>query len=243
MEIIETIHCTGGHTLRTYHDECCESPREWDTLGTIYSNHNEYNPDRHTLDEILDDEGNLSITDTHYYVRVYAYIHGGIALSTTREWPFNDKWDSGLFGIIAVGKDTVAKTFPEWTEDDVAKALECEVRLLDDWYNGRCYGFVLTDRYGEEVDSCRGYIGHDAYRDMVSEAEFVAEAEARDEEETEYVTGKAVVSVEVAWKVSKAKAAEIGEEGIAAALETLVLAKDPTACRVNGVTVTESAAV
>lgn len=243
-ETIETISCAGGHMLETSYDEGMESPRTWYHHGTIYSNHRDYNPDGHSIEEVVDDEGELTIADTHYMLPIYAYIHSGISLSTSRgKYPFNDRWDSGLFGIIAVEKSEAAKAFPEDTEARAMKALEGEVKLLNAWYNGHCYGYVLYDRYGDVADSCSGYLGDDAYDDMVEEAKAVAEAEARREAETEYVTGKSVVSVEVSWRVPKDKAEEIGEAGITAALESLVLAPDPTAWRSNGVAVTEAAAV
>ena len=236
MDCIETIELEGGLKLETFYDDCPECPREWDTFGTLYSNHRDYDFDDHTIDEILDDDGNLTIEDTHYYLNVYAYIHSGIALSTTREYPFNDRWDSGLFGIIAVSKEDAAKQFPEDTEAKAIAQLDAEINVLNEYCQGNCYGYILTDRYGDEIDTCWGYIGD--YDDMVDEAKTIAKAEAESEAELEYITGKSVITVEVNWKAQKDKAEEIGEDGITAALETIVLEENPDMFRVNGVVVT-----
>ena len=49
---------------------------------------------------------------------VYAYIHSGIALSTTnRRYPFNDVWDSGLLGYAMVSNATIHEEFEKYYPD------------------------------------------------------------------------------------------------------------------------------
>lgn len=230
MDIIDRIQLGNGYIVETLYDDLCGSPREWDTLGTIYSNHREHNPDGHSIDEIMDDDGTITIADTHYCMPIYAYIHGGISLSVGNDgWPFNDQWDSGLFGIIAVSKKDAEREFPEDTEKHVRNLLESEVAMLDDWYNGRCYGYAVYDKYGDTVDSCFGYIG--GYDAMIEDAKDEAKAIAEKEAETEYATGKATVTVTVEYRVAKDTAAKIGDAGIRKAVESLVMAADPTGRR------------
>ena len=148
-----------GHTIEIFYDECCESPREMDNLGTIYSNHRDYNPDGHKIDELGEDAEAINETlKGYYWLPIYAYIHSGIALSTSNtSYPFNDSWDSGLFGIIAVPKDNnEAKCLGE---EKSLKVLRCEIDELNDYYQGYCYGYKVTNKYDEEISSCWGYIG------------------------------------------------------------------------------------
>ena len=42
-----------------------------------------------------------------------------------------------------------------------------------EWANGECYGYILHDADGHEIDSCWGFIGRDA---VVAEAQEAAHA-------------------------------------------------------------------
>lgn len=145
-----------GHVIVVGYDPDPCDPRDWDNIGTIYSNHRDYDPDRHRIDELMDEEGNIALDD-YIYVKVWAYIHSGIALSTSRAGRFNDPWDSGLFGIIAVRRDD--GRIRNMDGEAVIRALEDEIRTLDDYYNGNVLCFEVMDRDGDIVDSCYGYYG------------------------------------------------------------------------------------
>ena len=95
-----------GYTIKVLYDDDPHDPREWDNLGTIYSNHRRYDPDGHSIEEIIDSDGKLDreFVKNHIMLDIYAYEHGGITLSTSSGGQFSDPWDSGLFGII----DTIA---------------------------------------------------------------------------------------------------------------------------------------
>lgn len=219
-----------GYNIKVWRDDMAESPREWDNIGVIYSNHRDYNPDGHKIDELVDEDGKLAVDDK-YYLKIYAYIHSGISLSTSREGQFADAWDSGLFGIIAVDKEVAAREFPVDTEANALKCLETEVELLDNWYNGECYGYTVTDAYGEEIGSCGNYFGDDGYKFMVEDAEDSIEADIKRESETKYVTGKATVTIEVAYKAPVGTKTDI----ITDAVETLACTHGDA--KINGVTV------
>lgn len=95
---------------------------------------------------------------------VYAYIHGGVVLSTT---PFTDPWDSGQSGYVYSRNEGV-------TED----ALRAFVEAFNMYLAGDTWGYVAEEattitgkhpRTGEpiervewtECDSCYGFLGGD----------------------------------------------------------------------------------
>ena len=80
---------------------------------------------------------------------IYAYIHGGVALSLGRGGQFSDQWDSGLAGVAAVkGKFT-----PEQEE-----ALKHYIEDYNKLEDSTIYGFTIYDENDEVVDSCGGFI-------------------------------------------------------------------------------------
>lgn len=141
----------GDYTLRVYYDENPCNPREeYEHDSIIYSNHRMYNPDGHKIDEIFgeDDRLDREFVRDHYMLKIYAYIHSGISLSTT---PFSDAWDSGLFGIIAIPKSTFD------SKEKAEKFMEDEIQELQQYYDGEIYYWRVFDKEGDEVDSCYNY--------------------------------------------------------------------------------------
>ena len=67
--------------------------------------------------------------ETHYLFPVYAYVHGGVALSLT---PFHDPWDSGRSGTIAV---------PKKCGDEAAarQAAQASLKTFAEWLNGEVF--------------------------------------------------------------------------------------------------------
>ena len=187
MNTIEKITLDGGYEVETYYDEGAESPREWGPLGTIYSNHRDYSPDGRMIDEVLDEDGRITIKETHYYLPVYAYIHSGISLSCGDL--LNDQWDSGLFGIIAVSKDKIRKEYgckrvSKNLREKVLDILRAEVETLNQYFNGEVYSYAVADKKGDIVESCCGYYSYeDCEQDAVWEAANLVKKEAERLEE------------------------------------------------------------
>ena len=175
-----------GFNIKIVYDCDGESPRAWDNLGTIYSNSRNYDPDGHSIEEIIDSEtGKLDkeFVKNHIMLDIYAYEHSGITISTGRGGQFSDPWDSGLFGIIAVSKKDAIKEFGKkiCTKKVRERALKClsgEVKTLDMWYTGDVYGFQIEDENGDIVDSCYGYFGSQSIdTDMMPECKSIIDAE------------------------------------------------------------------
>jgi hypothetical protein len=87
-------------------------------------------------------------------------------------------WDSGTCGILIATESAMAERFghdwhsnspknetePGWAtsplnEAFIIECMEAEIGAYSDWANGNCYGYVVTDVNGDEIDSCWGFIG------------------------------------------------------------------------------------
>lgn len=184
MEEIKSIEYK-GMTIRICYDESADSPREWDNVGTIYSNHRDYNPDGHKIDEIENEEGELvseELDRRFIWLPVYYYEHSGLTVSTKRDYPYNDGWDSGLFGIIAVEKARVRndwgwKAITEERREQILRSLEGEIEIFDSYCRGEVYGFVVEDELEERVDSCCGYYGDEGMKDAIYDAKDMVDCE------------------------------------------------------------------
>jgi len=145
----------GKRTVKIFVDEEPLNPRtDWEPLGTIL-----YTSSRYTLGDkrVSSEEIEEIIADVNnVYLPVYAYIHGGIALSTGG---FNDPWDSGQCGIIYISKEKIAKEYGDATPATVEKVLgylKGEVETFSKYLKGEVYGYVIEEE-GEEPESCWGF--------------------------------------------------------------------------------------
>jgi hypothetical protein len=81
------------------------------------------------------------------YLPIYAYEHGGIALSTGS---FSCRWDSGQLGWIWTAE-------PGWTE----AMLRSVIAELDDIMQGATFGYVVKSPEGANIDSCWNFVGRE----------------------------------------------------------------------------------
>ena len=174
-----------GFTIITNRDNNPISPRELFNQTIIYSNHREYNPDDSKLSELMavydvDDVESLTeklTAENVKFVKVYAYIHGGISLSIGAP-SVNDKFDTGLFGIMTLDEPYV----DEATIEDpaaVQSIFENEIKELAQYYNGEVYAYQIISDEGEVVSFCGGFFGEDAAMEAAKEEidEFVEQNE------------------------------------------------------------------
>lgn len=164
-----------GYTCRVVYDPDPTSPDDWDTLGTIYANSRNHNPQNHTLDEIMveeSDDAGLHIDPNYLFVRIYAYEHGGIALHAA-SGPIKCGWDEYLFGVMAVHKDKAAKEFGDMTNvENYEKAMKCLEAEVEDWdmyYQGEVFGYEVLDEDDCVVDSCWGFYGYEGAKEAMQE--------------------------------------------------------------------------
>lgn len=183
---VQTINYR-NYSIEIHYDECPESPREWDNLGTIYSNWSKLDPDKHHIDELIEEVGG-NIYDNvipwdligrkYYYLKIWAYDHSGITLRTGDTNPFGTGWmgwDSGLMGVIVVDKKKAEKEYGKGdVEERALKCLEGEVADLDKWVSGEIYGFIIKDEYDEEIDACWGFYDEE---EAINEAKAIVDCE------------------------------------------------------------------
>ena len=159
-----------GYTINIDYDPSPESPREWDDLSTIYSNHRRYDFDGHNIEELIEEVGgdvydNVIPWDLigkkYYYRKVWMYDHSGVTVRTGETNPWGNMgymaWDSGLYGVIVVEKERAKKEWPENTQERAEKWLDGEIENLDTYCRGEIYGYEVLDADGEVVDSCWGF--------------------------------------------------------------------------------------
>lgn len=166
-----------GHTIKIYHDDHAESPREWDNLGMMVCGHSRYNlGDKHQfaggrefLLDLLDLDDNCSFNVDELLIRaeriavilpVFLYDHSGLVMNTTG---FHCPWDSGQVGFIYVTlaeirREYSVKRVSRQRRTAVSKYLKGEVQAYSDHMSGAVYGYVV-EKDGEEIESCWGFIG------------------------------------------------------------------------------------
>lgn len=178
-----------GYNINIYYDEDPMNPRrDWDNLGTMYTAHRRYCPEKQldaffNIHEIFD--GKLgkfreSFLKRYIALPLYLYDHSGRTISTS---PFADPWDSGFFGIIAVPLEKVReefkwKTITQERRKQIEKYLQGEVESYDEYLRGEVYGYdIKVDEGADEDgmlpeidDSCWGFFGDSGIEQIISEA-------------------------------------------------------------------------
>lgn len=127
-------------------DDMSESPREWDNLTNMVCWHRNYNlGDKHHFDTVhdmledlayqvgieYDEEINTPDLMTklapHYLIKpLYLYDHSGITMSTSNEYPYNDRWDAGIVGYAYISKRDVFNNCVEYVLDENGERIKIE---------------------------------------------------------------------------------------------------------------------
>ena len=148
-----------GKTVKIFYDTDFNPRDEFDNFGEIlYLGKGRYKlGDKAVSKEEMD---RIAESDDYIHLPVYAYIHGGVALSTGQ---FSCQWDSGQSGIVYVSKQKIRENFmvKRISKNTLKKAydlLRSEVSECSKVLNGEVYGFVLENENGEEIDSCWGFV-------------------------------------------------------------------------------------
>lgn len=92
---------------------------------------------------------------------VYAYVHSGIALSTS-----SCQFD-GELGYIVATPEAMRESFGVKRVSGKMRKLaegilDGEVDTYGKWLNGEVYGYTVLDLYGDAVDSCVGFYAQSA---------------------------------------------------------------------------------
>lgn len=150
-----------GYEIEIEQDDCPESPREWDNLGTMICFHSRYMlGDRHVYDIPKTFENHfLKLNkDKIIVLPLYLYDHSGLTMNTTG---FSCPRDSGQVGWIYVTYEKIRSEYSikrvtkKWIEK-ITQYLINEVKIYDDYLRGDVYRYSID---GEDYMS--GYYGYD----------------------------------------------------------------------------------
>jgi hypothetical protein len=168
----------GKYLIKIEQEDCPESPRTWDNLGTMVCFHGRYDlGDKHNYkhddydgwDEM--EKNIIKNENVGVILPLYLYDHSGITMNTTG---FSCGWDSGQVGFIYISKKKMleeygGKIVTQKLKDRVEGYLKGEVETYNQYLTGDVYGYkiseVTTCELGheriEEKDSCWGFYGED----------------------------------------------------------------------------------
>jgi len=157
---MDTIELENGRKIRFEHDQDCEAPFDvkYDSGTRIVVLHRRYvDPSKGECGTDPDEvEAWTKKNKAKWYIiPLWMYDHSGTAYRVGQNNPFNCPWDSGRVGIIALKRS-------EWgpkSEEEYFKAAQSVAETYSDWANGNCYGYIIEDEEGEELDACWGFIG------------------------------------------------------------------------------------
>ena len=173
-EPVETFE-VNGKTVKIYHDEDAESPRNDDDLGVMLCWHrrillgdeqirpSDFGEDLGEVREKLGEERGAALI-----LPVYIYEHGQITI-TARESVYamypDKEWDAGQVGFIyaeeaAILKEYSIESITEEMLEKVREVLEGEVAVYDQYLMGDVWGYVIEGEEGDDPgDSCWGFFG------------------------------------------------------------------------------------
>jgi hypothetical protein len=194
IEPVETF-TVGDLTVTIHYDtDPGDSPREWDTIGTIWAQHRRYgfsdegagDPFSFTLDDCRSwDEVAERIMREYpgaIVLRLYLYDHSGIRLSTGSfiGRAQHASWDSGQVGVVYALPERIRETQlcqrigPKIRERATAGIIG-EIETYDQYVSGQVYGYTIErptrdTLTGEEIgmtelDSLWGCYGLDDTRE------------------------------------------------------------------------------
>lgn len=185
MDSIKTEK-VGNLTIKIFHDEDPESPREWDNLGTMVCFHKRYTlgdkdhgfKSPEDLQKKLDEKGCVSLP-------IYMMDHSGLTVRTDPtmfQLCDSEGWDWGKLGYIfadaeKIRKDYNVKRITKAIREKVVNTLNQEVETFNQYLSGDIYGFQIEDEKGTHLESCWGFYGLDY---CFEEAKEIAESLAQD---------------------------------------------------------------
>lgn len=168
---VETITFDNGLTACIYHDADVEQPFSYDDALRIVVLHRRYiDPSEGACGRDPDEVAawQRENADEWFAIPLFLYDHSGVVYRVGESNPFHCPWDSGRVGTIALRRT-------EWGdgEESDEKLAEYAQAIADDytlWANGECYGYVLCDAAGRELESCWGFLGLERVREQAAKA-------------------------------------------------------------------------
>lgn len=166
MSAVETIDLGRGLHACIYHDADVERPFADDDDVQIVVLHCRYiDPSRAECGRDPDEVAAWGRENAPewFTIPLFLYEHSGTAYRVGYCNPFHCRWDSGRVGIIALRRERWGSGCDP--DDKLLAYAQSIAETYAEWANGECYGYVISDAGGKELDSCWGFIGFDAVRE------------------------------------------------------------------------------
>lgn len=192
------------YLLTVEQDDYAEDPRNWDNVCTMVCFHRHYSlGDKHDYDDgdeffedILHDVCGMEReafeelstrekyklaceSDKIYIKELNLYEHSGITISTSCDYPYNDRWDAGCVGWVYVSKERAMEEWggiPERDENgeliriphkhpngNVTYSIKCTPVTEENWQE------VAEYHMDNEVETYDQYLRNDVYRFTLEE--------------------------------------------------------------------------
>jgi len=167
-DLAATIELEGGMKAKIVHDPDCGQPFEEDESIRIVVLHGKYSDPSEgkcgrSPEEVLawvKENGGEWFT-----IPLWLYDHSGTSYRTGWTNPFHCPWDSGQVGIVALKRADF-----DLDDKELEKAAENIASTYSEWANGECYGYVIEDEEGNDLEACFGYVGLDDVIEAAKEA-------------------------------------------------------------------------
>jgi hypothetical protein len=163
MKPVATLHFDKGLFAEIHVDHDVEQPFGDDEAVRIVVLHRRYiDPSNGSCGRDPDEVAAWERENARdwFVIPLFLYDHSGTVYAPGRSNPFHCPWDSGRVGIVALKRSEWGNG-KEPDEKLIGYAAGIAAQYTS-WANGECYGYVLLDAAGEELDSCWGFIGFDA---------------------------------------------------------------------------------
>lgn len=164
MMLSDETTADNGYKLEIWYDEDAESPLEYEDLANIAFFHRRYDYAHNIGKGFRDPEDYREfVKDTPVIaLPLFMLDHSGIAFNTGG---FNDPWDSGQVGYVFVTLEQVRKEYSckrvtAKVRERVLSYLRGFVKELNCYVSGDAYGYSIIDPYGNNIDSCGGFLGY-----------------------------------------------------------------------------------
>ena len=200
-EAIKTIKHK-GYNINIYPDyDYQETPDDWGNEDVfLVAFHPDFSVEREGFDrgacaylmggdnwDLGDDERAKEIKREYHIFGLEAYIHSGVHLSLSYEGNYPDRrWDVSQLGVVFV------KRRKGLTRE---KAEQSARSLLGNWNDilgGNVYGFT-TEKDGEVIDSCWGFIGDLDESGVIDEAKATIDYQVKKDAERQVRKIKACI--------------------------------------------------
>lgn len=171
--IVKQIELKEDRVFKLVYDSDPQNPRDWENDTLMLCWHRRYNLGDLKINPYEFKDFNKAMNHFRkkykalYLMPIYCYEHGNIALSLSREYPFNDYFDSGVVGFMLVKPNKFTKTLGE---EQLKQLMENDIKVYNDYLSGNVYGFILERKNKcltcghiekEIIDSCFGFYGYD----------------------------------------------------------------------------------